>query len=287
MNVGTISALYRYPVKSMAGERLEATELGPKGVIGDRAWAVRDEVNGGIRGAKKIPALMGLAARYPEPPKPEGSSPAEIVLPGGGTVGTTAADVNERLTEALDHAVSLWPLLPEDALDHYKRGAPTHEDFEVELRSIFGREEGEPLPNLGLFPAEVLAYESPPGTYFDVFPLMLMTDASLATLQSKAPDSKVDVRRFRPNIVVDTGDAAPALPEQAWRGKRLAIGDVVIEVTVECPRCVMVTHGFDDLPKDPTIMRTLVRETEGNLGVYAKVGETGSIRVGDPVRLVD
>ena len=71
MEVGTVGELYRYPVKSMAGERLDEVLLGPKGVLGDRAWAVRDEVRGGIRGAKKIPALMGLRARYPAPPEAE------------------------------------------------------------------------------------------------------------------------------------------------------------------------------------------------------------------------
>jgi uncharacterized protein YcbX len=73
----------------------------------------------------------------------------------------------------------------------------------------------------------------------------------------------------------------------AWRGKRLSIGDAVVEMTVECPRCVMTTHGFADLAKDPGIMRSLVKHTGGNLGVYAKVESPGPIRVGDPVELLE
>ncbi len=283
MKVGAIAELLRYPVKSMGGERLEEVRLGAGGLPGDRAWAVRDEVRGGIRGAKKIPALMGLAARYASPPPETGSGPAEITLPDGGTLATGDPDVNERLSKALDHAVSLWPLLPADAVDHYRRGAPTHEDLEQELRAIFGRTADEPLPNIGLFPPELLEFESPPGTYFDAFPLLLMTEASLRTMQEKAPDSIFDARRFRPNLLVGETDSTAPFPEQEWRGRRLRIGEATIEVTVECPRCVMTTHGFDDLPKDPSVMRSLVREADGNLGVYAQVETPGRIRVGDPV----
>ncbi len=286
MKVGTLEAIHRYPVKSMGGESLEEAELGAGGLPGDRAWAVRDEVRGGIRGAKKIPALMQLRARYLEPPTAGASRPAEIALPDGTSISTGDADVNERLAAALDHPVSLWPLLPPDALDHYRRGAPDQEDFEAELRAIFGRAPDEPLPDLGLFPPEVLEFESPPGTYFDAFPLFLLTTASLASMAERKPDSIFDARRFRPNLVISETGSDP-FPEMAWRGRRLRIGTATIRVTVECPRCVMVTHGFAELPVDRGIMRSLVKETGGNLGVYAEVEGAGPIRVGDAVELVD
>ena len=286
MQIGTVAEIRRYPVKSMAGEVLSEVEFAAGGLLGDRAWAVRDEVRGGIRGAKKIPALMTLQSRYTQAPAAKGSSPAEIVLPDGSTVETGAADVNERLSKAVGHELSLWPLLPADALDHYRRGSPSHEDMEQELRAIFGRAPDEPLPNLGLFPPELMEFESPPGTYFDAFPLMLMTDASLREMNRLAPNSRFDVRRFRPNLVIASGDSGEPFPELAWRGRRIKLGAAIIEVTVECPRCVMVTHGFDDLPKDPSIMRTLVREAGGNLGVYAKVDTPGLVRAGDRVELL-
>ena len=286
MRVGTLRQIWRYPVKSMAGEVLEDVRLAERGLPGDRAWAVRDEVRGGIRGAKKIPALMHFGARYETPPAAEGSSPARIVLPDGATVETGAPDVNAQLSSALGHAVSLWPLLPADALDHYRRGRPTHEDIDTELRAIFGRTPVEPLPDLRLFPRELIEFESPPGTYFDAFPLLLLTESALAAMAARAGESVFDVRRFRPNLVV--GDTAPdeATPEMAWRGQRLTIGEATLRVTVECPRCIMVTHGFADLPRDPAIMRALVREAGGNLGVYATVESPGVVRAGDAVELV-
>ncbi|MCC6765575.1 MAG: MOSC domain-containing protein [Deltaproteobacteria bacterium] len=287
--VGRIEDIRRYPVKSMGGEQLATTALGARGIPGDRAWAVRDEVNGGIRGAKKIPGLMRLAAAYPEPPPAEGSSPAVITFPDGTTCRTGDADVNERLSRALDHRVSLWPLLPADALDHYRRGAPTHADFEQEMRAVFGRAEGEPLPDLTVFPPELFEYESPLGTYFDAFPLLVVTTGSLGTMASRRPASRFDVRRFRPNLLIATDEAAAGdgFPEAAWAGRRLSVGDAVLQLLAACPRCVMTTHGFGDLPKDPGVMRALVQETGGLLGVYASVETPGTVGRGDSVTLLD
>jgi uncharacterized protein YcbX len=284
--VGTVKEVRRYPIKSMAGEMLDRVELGSRGLPGDRVWAVRDEVRGGIRGAKKIPKLMTLSARFTTPVG-VGVNPAEILFPDGSRASTEDADINERLSSALDHRVSLWPLLPADALDHYRRGAPTHEDLEVELRAIFGRATDEPLPDLSVFPPEIFEYESPPGTYFDAFPLLLLTSASLDSMQQRVPASVFDVRRFRPNFVVADTTSANPFPELEWCGKRLRVGEATVQVTIECPRCVMVTHGQDDLPKDPGVMRALVKEAGGNLGVYATVEQPGRVSVGDSVELLD
>jgi len=287
VQVAVISEIRRYPIKSMAGEVIDTTLLTDNGLPGDRAWAVRDEERGGIRGAKKIPGLMQLAARYSTAPANTGSSPAQITLPGGEVVETGAPDVNERISSAVDHSVSLWPLVSADQLEHYRRGAPSHDDMVQELREIFGRNEDEPLPDLGLFPPEIMEYESPPGTYFDAFPLMLLSESSLQTMSERAPDSRFDVRRFRPNFVLSETDPDVGFPEQDWHGRRARIGDAEIEFTIECPRCVMTTHGFDDLPKDPKIMRALVKESGGNLGVYAKVAAPGRVNTGDAVVLLD
>ncbi len=284
MRLGTVKQIWRYPVKSMGGELLESTRVGVRGIWGDRAWAVRDEVRGGIRGAKKIPALMHFKARYLVEPEEERVQPAEITLPDGTTLMSHAPDASARLSEALGHPVTLWPLVPADCLDHYRRGAPTYQDLEQELRSVFGLEPDEPLPDLSVFPPEVLEFESPPGTYFDAFPLLLLTEASLARLQSLAPRSVIDVRRFRPNFLIAT--EAEGFVERQWLGSKLRIGGVLVRITLDCPRCVMVTHGFGDLPKDPTIMRTLVREAGQKLGVYATVVEPGEVKVGDGVEWV-
>lgn len=287
MRVGAVSEIRRYPVKSMGGESLDEVQLGTGGLPGDRSWAVRDEVNGGIRGAKQIGGLMKLSARFATPPAATGSSPAEITFPDGTKAGTGDSDVSERISAAVDHSVSLWPLLPADALDHYRRGAPTHEDMDTELRSIFARTAEEPLPDLSIFPPEIMEFESEPGTYFDAFPLLLLTGSSLAAMQERAPQSLFDIRRFRPNFMISETTPEDPFPEQAWRGRRLRIGEAIVTVTVECPRCVMTTREFEDLPQDPAVMRALVTETGGILGVYASVEKPGRVCEGDSVELLD
>ena len=286
--IGSVAELWRYPVKSMMGERLESAEVTTAGVLGDRGWAARDEVRGGIRGAKKIGSLMALAARYVEEPTAALATPVvEITLPDGDIVRTDDPDANARVSKALDHEVTLWPLQPADQLDHYRRGAPDNDDFLTEMRQVFGRLDDEPLPDPTGFPPEIIVeYESPPGTYFDAFPLMLATTSSLAEIQQRVPDSLVDVRRFRPNFLIDTGSAA-GFVEQTWLGRRLRVGGVEAEVVLGCPRCVMVTRGFADLPEDRAILRTVVREANQNLGVYANVVTPGRVSPGDPVELLD
>jgi uncharacterized protein YcbX len=293
MHLGTVADLWRYPAKSMQGERLPVTEVVPvHGIVGDRAWAVRDEVRGGIRGAKKIAGLMQLAAAFEVAPTPGSPSrPIRVSLPDGSTVRSDDPGVDARLSTALGHPVTLHPLHPAEDLDHYRRGGPDHEDVLEELQDIFGREPDEPLPDLSLFPPEVLEFESPPGTYFDAYPLLLLTDRSLATLAERAPGSEVDVRRFRPNVVVAVPDGAPGAddpwPEQAWVGRSLRLGDVVVDVVGPCPRCVMITRAVAELPADRSLMRTVVREADQNLGVYATVRTGGTLRAGAAVTPAD
>ena len=167
MTHSLVSGLFRYPVKSMIGEALDQTVLGEVGVPGDRHWAVRDEQRGGIRGGKKLPQLMKFGAV-------SGAGAPTITSPDGETKSVSEDDINEWLSAKLEHPVSLWPLLPKEQLEHYRRGPPDDEDFEAELRAVFGRLPNEPIPDLTPF-IEVLEYESPPGTYFDAFPLMLMS----------------------------------------------------------------------------------------------------------------
>jgi uncharacterized protein YcbX len=285
MVAGTIAELWRYPVKSMAGERLAETRLAEDGVPGDRGWAVRDERRGGIRGAKKIPALMQLAARCVEEPAPGRWPAPEITLPDGVALRADAPDAAPRVSAALGTPVTLWPRLPASAREHYRRGPPDHADVLAELRAIFGREPGEPLPDLAKFPPEILEFESPLGTYFDAYPLLLVSDATLRRLQALAPASRVDVRRFRPNLRIACEPGAEGFVEQGWIGRRLAIGEAELEVVTGCPRCVMITHPFADLPRDPALMRTVVKEAGQDVGVYARVVTPGRVAVGDPVTL--
>jgi uncharacterized protein YcbX len=111
---------------------------------------------------------------------------------------------------------------------------------------------------------------------------MLLTSESIATMQRSAPEATIDVRRFRPSVMIDAS-ARSRFPEQDWIGRRVRVGDSVWQVRMTCPRCVMTTHGFAGLPQDSTVMRRLVSEAGGNLGVYASVERPGRIRVGDAV----
>lgn len=286
MQIGRVTQIWRYPVKSMAGERLTSTEVGVQGLPGDRAWAVRDEERGGIRGAKKLPELMRCAARYLDEPTLTRAGNAEMRLPDGTTIRTDDPEAASRLSRAVGTRVTLWPLQPADQLEHYRRGAPTHADLEQELRSLFALEPDEPLPDLSGLPPELLEFESPPGTYFDAFPLLLVTESSLRELSRLAPESRIDVRRFRPNFLLELPESPTGFPEAEWAGRRVRLGTVTAEVTIPCMRCVMTTLPFDDLPKDPRIMRTMVRETRQCLGAYARVAEPGVVRLGDAVELL-
>ncbi len=273
-----VSGVFRYPVKSMLGEALDQTVLGEAGVPGDRHWAIRDEQRGGIRGGKKLPQLMKFGAV-------SGAGAPTITSPDGKTKSASDDDINEWLSAKLEHPVSLWPLVPKEQLEHYRRGPPDDEDFEAELRAVFGRLPHEPIPDLTPF-IEVLEYESLPGTYFDAFPLMVMSNQSLETMKKNNPGSEFDIRRFRPNLLIDcVGDDHP-FPEQQWVGKQLLIGEVVLDIAHTCPRCSMVTQPLEELSQDAGIMRALVEQAEGNLGVYARVIQSGTVNVGDSARVV-
>ena len=287
MSVGQVSEIHRYPVKSMLGERLERVPIGLDGLLGDRAWATRDETRAQIEGARRLPQLLNCAARFRESVEVGSPLPTpEIALPDGATLRADAPEIATRLSEALGHKVTIWPRVPADQAEHYRRGAPDNEDMLEELRSIFARLPGEPLPDLGKLPQEVMASATLPGTYFDCFPLMLMSNTALTTLSSAMPESQFDRRRFRPNLVVEAG-ADKGFPENDWVGRRLRIGEAVLQVAVECPRCVMTTHAQGELPKDPKIMRTLVKENGGNLGVYASIETPGEVREGDSIEILD
>jgi uncharacterized protein len=156
-------------------------------MVGDRIWAVRDTEKGGIRGAKKIGGLMQLSARRIDQAARGVADTVEIRLADGRTVRSDDASVNSVLSDALGVDVTLEGLRPADDLAHYRRGAPDSDDIMAELRGVFGREESEPLPDLSQFPPVVMEFESPPGTYYDCWPLMVMTTSALRSMQAALP----------------------------------------------------------------------------------------------------
>jgi len=274
--------VWRYPVKSMRGERLTRAAVGGLGIAGDRGWALRDETAGEIRGAKKIPALLQCRARYLSEPRAGSIPPAEITLPDGEKLRSDDGHAAAKLSTVLGRAVTIWPLQPAENREHYRHGIPDDPDLMKELRSIFGRLEDEPLPDLSVFPSELFKYTSPLGTYFDAFPLHLLTTATLTALRQRNRGAGFEVERFRPNLVVDTLDAEGFI-ENEWGGRTLRLGSVRIKAQVACPRCVMTTLPQADLPHDPSVLRTIVRDAAQNVGIYLTVEAPGEISVGDEV----
>lgn len=127
----------------------------------------------------------------------------------------------------------------------------------------------------------------PPGTFFDLAIVHLLTTATIDRLRALYPQGRFEARRFRPNIVVATGPDHQGFVENDWIGHKLAIGDQVrLQITGPCPRCVMTTLAQGDLPSDPGILRTAARHNQVNVGVYADVIADGTIRRGDRVTLI-
>ena len=278
-----VAQIWIHPVKSMVGGTVDNVSLDELGVVGDRIWAVRDLESGGIRGAKKIGGLMRLGAHRVDSRARGVDDVVEIEFPDGRRFTSDDPDLDAVLSEELGRRVTLQHLRPAEDLDHYRRGRPDSDDVMAELRSIFGRDEDEPLPDLGQFPPVIMEFESPPGTYYDCWPLMVMSTSALRSLADAVPDSVVDVRRFRPNFVIDTGDEA-GHPEFSWTGRRAQIGTAEIEFIGPCPRCVMVTRAVgSDVPEDRSVLRHIVRDLDQNVGAYAKVVRPGAFAVGDAV----
>lgn len=283
--VGRLKAIWRYPVKSMLGESLSDCEVRENGVSGDRGFALRDESAGEMRGAKKFPVLMQCHARYREEPFGEAIPPVDIEFPDGTHVSSTEDRVHRALSELVGKNVTLWPRQPASNRDHYRRAGPLTEPA---LREAFGRLPEEPLPDLRVIPPDLLSeiseFTSPLGTYFDAYPIHLLTTSWLDHLATHNPDSRFGVERFRPNFLIEGAESG--LAEAAWCGKRLRIGDAIFACEIPTMRCSMTVQQTGPLPKDAKVLRTIVQKSDQNVGAYAAVESPGRARVGDAVELL-
>ena len=293
----------------MAGERLEHSDVGLHGLWGDRGWAVRSEDTGEIHNAKRFPRLMQCAAIYREPPTVDRVPHVDVTFADGETLGSDSPALAERLSELMGRRVALHPVRPASDTAFYRRPTPgaaiigavaryqpakrvlawmaAHGFAGGSLREEFGREPGERLPDLTSVPAELFEFYTPPGTYFDVFPVHVLTTSALATMARLTPGADWEVRRFRPNIFVDTGSDATEQVERRWTGHRIRIGRFTVKGEVPTIRCAMPMHAQSGLRRDPSVLRTIVREADQCLGLYASVIEAGSVAVGESVDLVD
>lgn len=274
----SVATAWRYPVKSMMGEELVAAVITERGVLGDRAYALVDEETGKVVSAKnpqKWPDFFACHAAYVSPPGPGALPPVWITLPDGHVVRSDDTGANAEVSKALSRPVALRQVAPErPALEQYW---PEHVGQADEVT------------------AEAMAGDAPAGTFFDYATVHILTTATLDALRALYPEGRFEVRRFRPNIVIDTGDAK-GFVENDWIGKTLEIGDSLrLKITDPCPRCVMTTLAQGDLPKDPGIFKHGIVKNSvfvpfagralPSVGVYAKVIAGGTLRRHDAVRV--
>jgi MOSC domain-containing protein len=119
---------------------------------------------------------------------------------------------------------------------------------------------------------------------FDTLPLSLITTQSVASL-GLLVGRPLDMRRFRPNVVIDAHDAN-AIPEENWTSCTLRIGDALVRVDARDQRCIVVNVDPTTAQPDPIVFRTIARRRKARLGVYATTVRPGRVAVGDPVVIV-
>ncbi|WP_139978003.1 MOSC domain-containing protein [Nocardioides litoris] len=286
MRAGTVAELWRYPVKSMGGEQVASSAVDDRALHGDRTWAVRDLRLDAITTARRLPDLLRCTARYvAEPPSgvgPGDVADVEVTFPDGTQAATDdRARLDARLTELVGTPVALVPLPPRDDKAAYRGVAASQRD----LRQQFGLADDEPLPDLSVFPlaklAELTRYATPVGLFADAYPLHVVTTSSLRVVAEHGGDA--DVRRFRPNVVVD--GAPDGLAEQAWLGGALTAGGLGARVEIPTIRCTVPLREQAGVPADPEAVRAVARAADRCLGVYADITAPGSVRVGDPVEV--
>lgn len=290
----TVTALHRYPIKSMLGEECERVVVAEAGVLGDRGYALLDVETGTVASAK-VPRrwgqLLGFAAAYVEEPRAaEPLPPVAITFPGGQVHRSDDPDVDARLSGALEREVRLVTAPPEgatyeelwpdiDGLAPQKLIADTHVRDEDA-----GPDDGRGVSGFGVSPFGA------PGTFFDLCTLHVLTTATLDALAAQAPDSVFDALRYRPDVVLDTGERG--FVENGWPETEARVGDVGLRFTFATMRCVMTTLAQGDLAEDRDTLRTVARHNRilipqlggrwACAGVYADVLAPGEVALGDP-----
>jgi uncharacterized protein YcbX len=269
--VGAVAELWRFPVKSMGGERLEEAFISGQGVLGDRGFALLDRETNTVvcaSNTRHFPGIMDWRATFLEPPRPDTVLPPVRITPPDGSAATSdSPELAALLSSHFGRSVTLIRTVP----DAYRK-----------MQSTF-------------FTGVGLECTSPAGSFVDFCPVSVISTATLAELSLTCPGSRFDTRRFRMNIIVTT--MAGGFVDNTWVGCQLTLGGQVrLAVTMPDPRCVITNLPQGDLTKDPSIFRTVAQVNSlpvgsgGPLpcaGVYATVGQIGTVRKGDPVLLVN
>jgi len=248
-----LAEIWRYPVKSMLGERLDQANVGPGGIHGDRRWAVVDAESGVSLSAKRYANLLRCRARTSD-------SEVMIRLPDGHEYLADSAEVAHGLSDLLGRQVTT-------------RSANATGTIQHEFPTALTEGEGEPF-----------LYEPETEAFFDCAPLQLLTSATLVELQRLLPDSTVHRARFRPNFLIKTTEIG--FIENDWVNKDLALGSLRCQVYDDTRRCIMVALGQGDLARDTDVIRMILESNEGRAGVALKTMDSGIVRCGARVEIL-
>ena len=270
--LGRVSVISRFPVKSLGGEQVPSTQLGALGIAGDRLWALRDLDTGKIISAK-VPSvgrrLLTWSATLDASNQP-------VITIGGVEFGNDLSAAATRASEILGRRVALETASTKDEV---------YESFWPEIDGMAMSNVSVDLP---------IAMSTVKGSYVDLAALHIVSTSSLAHLAELAPNCTIDIHRFRPSIVIDTGHAT-GFVENGWVNTVARIGGATIQFSSVSPRCVMTTLAQPGHQDDATVLQTLATHNRhdfagfGNfacLGIYAEVTEPGIVSVGDSLHLL-
>jgi uncharacterized protein YcbX len=275
--VGRVAELWRYPVKSMLGERRNQLPITARGALGDRAWALRETATGRIASAKRFPQLLAFHARYEEEPTFAAPGRIQISLPDGRTICPDDPDASRIVSDSLGHSVRLENQPASDE----KTGIDRATVFgDVPVSTMKAEWTPETMPDY---------FQLMTGTFFEIGAVYLLASGSVDHLRKlQGGTAQIDRRRFRPNIYIESEAEWGGFVEDSWLGGALNIGAAVrVEDFQPTVWCVTSTLPQQDLPRDLSILRTTAQHHRGCLGVYATVTKSGLLQVGDAAYLVN
>ncbi len=261
----------------MLGERIDEAAVDKDGVAGDRSFALIDAQTGKVCSAKRWDLWGDLFTFRAHLIRP---GLAQITFPDGTEHSTDEPDLATSLSTLLGRDVTLSQVAPEN---------PVIEEVwdDVKGEQMYGPATGEQTN--GQTVIDVSASLAAPGDFFDLAAIHFLTTNTLREYTRLEPDSVFDVRRFRPNIVIEVDDE-DGFVENDWKVVR--IGDLELRTLMPVPRCVMTTLPQGELPKDPNVIRSAARHNMRDTGVigtmpcagiYAAVANGGTVRLGDAV----
>ncbi len=274
--VGRVAELWRYPVKSMLGERRDQIPITPRGALGDRAWALRETATGRIASAKRFPQLLGFQAWYEVAPTFASPGHIEIGLPNGRTISPDDPDASAIISDLLGHSVRLENQPASDE----KTGIDRDTVFgDVPVNQMKADWTPESMPDY---------FQLMTGTFFEIGAVFILASGSVDHLRKlQGGTAQIDRRRFRPNIYIESEAEWGGFVEDSWLGGALNIGEAVrVDGFQPTIWCVTSTLAQQELPRDLSILRTTAQHHRGCLGVYATVTGSGLLHVGDAVYLV-